>query len=125
MVRELEVLFGLHTVACKLRIARHALVFFEQLGGVAALAIVLAIAWLSTEIAGTSAALPTSTASAAALTIIDQMPTSLRSVSKPLRLRQAGLRPRGDSSDPLVPVLAPGAKRTADSVGVGTGALVS
>ena len=50
MVRVLEVIFGLHAVARELRIARHVLVFFEQLGGVAALAIVLAVARLSADV---------------------------------------------------------------------------
>ena len=58
------------------------------------------VARLSAEVL---APLPTTTAPAAALTIIDQMPTSLRSVFKPLRLRQAERR-RCGSSDPLVPV---------------------
>jgi len=68
----------LHAVTRKLRIARHALVFFEQLSGVAALAIVLPVSRLSA--ANVGASLPTTTAPAAALTIVDQMPTSLRSV---------------------------------------------
>jgi hypothetical protein len=41
------------------------------------------------------APLSTTTASAAALTIVDQMPTSLRSVVWPLHLRQAGPRRSG------------------------------
>jgi hypothetical protein len=44
MVGILEVIFGLDAVAGELRIARHALVFLQELGGIAALAIVLAIA---------------------------------------------------------------------------------
>src|SRR4029078_3157032 len=114
MVRELEVIFGLDTVTRELRVARHAFVFLEQLGGIAALAIVLPVARLSAAEAA-SPALPTTTASAAALTIVDQMPTSLRSVSKPLRFWQAGRRVCA-SSDPLVPVLALSAKRTAECV---------
>jgi hypothetical protein len=78
MVRVLQVIFGLDPVAGELRIARHALVFLEQLGGIAALAIVLAVARLSAEVP--SASLSPATAPAAALTIVDQMPTSLRSV---------------------------------------------
>jgi hypothetical protein len=78
MVRELQKIFGLDPVAGELRIARHALVLLEQLGSIAALAIVLAITRLSAEV---PASLPTTTAPAAALTIIDQIPTSLRSVS--------------------------------------------
>src|SRR4029079_16079778 len=78
MVRELEIIFGLDAVPRELRVARHALVFLEQLRGIAALPFILAIARLSAEIL---APLPTTTAPAAALTIVDQMPTSLRSVS--------------------------------------------
>jgi hypothetical protein len=81
MVRELEIIFGLDAVSRKLGVARHALVFFEQLGRIAALAIVLAVARLSTEIP--ASALSSTAAPAAALTIIDQMPTSLRSVACP------------------------------------------
>ena len=50
MVRELEIIFGLDAVARELRVARHALVFFEQLGGIAALAIVLPVPRLSAEV---------------------------------------------------------------------------
>ena len=59
----------------------HALVFLEQLSGIPALAVVLPVARLPTEIL---APLPTTAATAAALTIVDQMPTSLRSVACPL-----------------------------------------
>jgi hypothetical protein len=89
MVGVLQIIFGLDTIACKLCVARHALIFLEQLGGVAALAIILAVPRLPAEIL---APLSTAAAPAAALTIIDQMPTSLRSVSWPLRLRRAGRR---------------------------------
>ena len=37
MVRELEIIFGVDAIALHLRVARQRLVFFEQLGGVAAL----------------------------------------------------------------------------------------
>jgi hypothetical protein len=47
MVGELQKIFGLDAVAAELRVARHALVFFEQLGGIAALPVVLAIATAS------------------------------------------------------------------------------
>jgi len=70
MVGELQVIFGLDAVARKLRVARHALVFLEQLGGVAALAIVLPVARLATEVLPPLAA---AAAPAAALTIIDQI----------------------------------------------------
>ena len=71
MVRELKVIFGLDAVAGKLRIARHALVLLKQLGGIAALPIVLAISAATTT--GHSLwALPTAATTTAALTIIDQ-----------------------------------------------------
>jgi hypothetical protein len=76
MVRILKVIFGLDPIARELCIACQALVLFEQLSGVAALAIVLAVARLAAEVPST---LSSATAPAAAsLTIIDQMPTSLR-----------------------------------------------
>ena len=81
MLRVLKIIFGLDTVARELRVARHALVFLEQLGGIAALAVILPVARLTTEIL---APLSTTAATAAALTIVDQMPTSLRSVACPL-----------------------------------------
>ena len=75
MFGELEVIFALDAVAAKLRVAGHVLVFFKQLRRIAALPIVLAVpARLS---AGLAPLLPPTTASAAALTIADQMPTSL------------------------------------------------
>jgi hypothetical protein len=76
VIGELEIIFGLHAVARELRVARHALVFLEELGGIAALAIVLAVPRLSAEI---PSSLSPTAAPAAALSIIDQMPTSLRS----------------------------------------------
>jgi hypothetical protein len=87
MVRELEVIFGLDTVACQLGVARHALIFFEELRRVSALAVVLAVARrLSAEV---RSPLPPTAASATALSIIDQMPNSLTR-SFPFRLeRQA------------------------------------
>ena len=44
MIRKLEVIFGLDAVALHLRVARQPLIFLEQLGGVAALPVVLAVA---------------------------------------------------------------------------------
>jgi hypothetical protein len=76
MIGELQIIFGLHAVAGELRVARHALVFFEELRGIAPLAIVLPVPRLSAEVL---TPLPPAAASAAALTIVDQMPTSLRS----------------------------------------------
>lgn len=73
MIGELKVIFGLDAVPGELGIPRHALVFFEKLGGVAALA----------RVAGVTAAvalhslgpLPSATATAATLllTIVDQV----------------------------------------------------
>ena len=74
VIRELEIIFGLDAVASELGIARHALVLLEQLRRIAALTIVLAIARLSAKIL---APLSATTAPAAALSIIDQMPTFL------------------------------------------------
>jgi hypothetical protein len=72
MVGILEVIFGLHPVAGELRIARHALVFFQKLGGVAALAIVLAIA--IRPAGNVTRRLSSTTAAAVALlSIVDQI----------------------------------------------------
>ena len=73
----LQIIFGLHPVARELGIASEALVFLEQLSGIAALAVVLAVPRLSAEVLPP---LPTAAAPAATLSLIDQMPTSLRSV---------------------------------------------
>ena len=71
MIRELKIIFGLDAVAGLLGVARHALVFLMQLGGIAALAIILAIAAII--VAGHALGLlSTATATAATLTIIDQ-----------------------------------------------------
>ena len=75
MVGELEVIFGLDAVAGELHVARQRLVLFKQLGGIAALAIVLAIAIRTTG--HTLGTLSTATATAAALTIVDQESCSL------------------------------------------------
>ena len=76
MVGELQKVFRLHTITGQLGVTRHAFVLFKQLRGIAALAVVLAItAGLTAHSLGT---LPAATApAAAALSIIDQMPTSL------------------------------------------------
>jgi hypothetical protein len=67
----LEVIFGLDSVAGELRVARQALVFFEQLSGVAALAIITGVA---TGVAGHSLrTLSAAATTTAALTIVDQM----------------------------------------------------
>jgi predicted membrane protein len=70
MVSILQIIFGLDAITRELRVARHALVFFEQLRSVAALAIVLPVSRLSTE---ALAPLAPTAAPAAALTIIDQI----------------------------------------------------
>jgi hypothetical protein len=83
-------MFGLDTVARELRVARHALIFLVQLCGVAALPIVLPVPRLCTEVL---TPLSSAAAPAAALTIVDQMPTSLRSSRyPPWALGQAGPR---------------------------------
>ena len=87
MIRELQKIFGLDAVAGKLGVARHVLVFLEELRRIAALAIVLAVARLSAEIL--SPLSPTA-APAAALSIVDQIPTSLRRSRLPLRFSWAG-----------------------------------
>ena len=78
MFGELQVIFALHAVAAKLRVARHVLVLLEQLRGIAALPAVLAVARLPPDVRGP---LPATAATAAALSVVDQMPTSLRSRS--------------------------------------------
>lgn len=70
MIGELKIIFGLDAITSKLRIASHALVFLVQLGGVAALPIVLAIAAIAARHA--PGLLSTAAATAAALTIVDQ-----------------------------------------------------
>jgi hypothetical protein len=70
MIRKLQIIFRLDPVAGELGIARHALVLLEQLGGIAALAIVLPVPRLSTEVLSPLA--PTA-APTAALSIIDQI----------------------------------------------------
>jgi hypothetical protein len=75
MVCILQIIFGLDPVARELRVARQTLVFFEQLGGIPALPVVLAIARLSAATAAEVLA-PLSTAAAPAatlLSIVDQM----------------------------------------------------
>jgi hypothetical protein len=81
MIRELQIIFSLDAVSGELGIACHALVFFEQLGGIAARAIVLPVARRPAEI---RASLPSAAAAAATLKIIDQISTSYRSKSLPL-----------------------------------------
>jgi hypothetical protein len=71
VIRILQIIFGLDAVAAELRVARHALVLFQQLRGIATLAIVLTVAVRpSTEILGP---LAPAAATATTLSIIDQM----------------------------------------------------
>jgi hypothetical protein len=71
VVGVLKIIFGLDAVAGKLRIARETLVLLQQLGGIAALAVILTIAAaISSHTLRTLSAAATTTA---ALTIIDQI----------------------------------------------------
>jgi hypothetical protein len=89
MVGILQVILRLDPIAGKLRIPRQRLVLLKQLGGVTALAVVLAIApGLPPEILWPLA--PTA-ATAAVLSIVDQMLTSL-SQSLPLLPSRTGRR---------------------------------
>ena len=82
VIGELQEIFGLNPVPGKLCIAGHVLIFLEQLGGITALTIVRAIAGLAPDIL---TSLPPATATAATLTIIDQIQTSLNKKKLPLR----------------------------------------
>jgi hypothetical protein len=77
MVRELEEIFGLNAIAGELGVARHALIFLKELRGIPALAIVLAVPRLSTKVPAAAASLSPAAAPATALSVVDQMPTSL------------------------------------------------
>ena len=71
MLRILQIIFALDAIARKLRVPRHVLVLFEKLRRIAALPVVLPVA---PEV---RASLAPAAASATALSIVDQMPTSL------------------------------------------------
>jgi hypothetical protein len=71
MVGVLEIIFGLDAIPAELRVARHALVFFQELRGVASLAIVLTIA--VRPAAQILRPLASTAATPATLSIIDQM----------------------------------------------------
>ena len=75
MISELQIIFGVDPVALHLGVARQRLVFLEQLGRIAARPIINAIAVFGTtpRIATTLRALPATTATAAGLTIVDQV----------------------------------------------------
>jgi hypothetical protein len=107
MVCELQIIFGLHPIAGKLRVARHAFVLFVQLGRVAALALVAGIAAAAATAAtrharGLSAA--ATTTAAIVLAIIDQ----IRSSSS--QTRHSGQR-RGTLQPPVGSVHGAGSKR--------------
>ncbi len=73
MVGELEIIFGEHAVAGLLRVARKRFVFFEQLRGIAARAIVDAVAHFGPSVLLTLAILAAPAATATGLlTIVDQ-----------------------------------------------------
>lgn len=75
MIGELQIIFSVDPVALHLGVARQRLVFLEQLGRIAARPIIDAIAAFGTApgIATTLRALPATTATAAGLTIVDQV----------------------------------------------------
>jgi hypothetical protein len=98
MISELEIIFGLDPVACELRIARHALILFEQLSGIAALAIFLPVPRLAAEVL---APLSTTTAPAAALSIVDQILKSSRLFASPFGFSRGRAAPSA-ASDLLV-----------------------
>ena len=116
MVGELEEIFGLDPVPSKLGVARHVLIFLEQLGSIAALTIVRAVAGLSPDIL---ASLPPATATAATLTIIDQIQTSLTKKKLPLSLQTGRAALAALTSRSGLRLVS--AKRTADGVGGGAG----
>jgi hypothetical protein len=76
VIRELEIIFGLDTVAGELGVAGHVLVLFEQLRGIAAAALVTAVA-ASAASPETLRTLTPTTATAAALAIVHQARRSL------------------------------------------------
>ena len=75
MISELQIIFGVHTIAGHLRVARHILVFFEQLGRIAASAIVDAVAIVAAApvvtTIGTTVIVPAAIATAG-LPVVDQ-----------------------------------------------------
>jgi hypothetical protein len=71
MIRELQIIFRLDTVARELGVTRHALIFLEQLSGIAALPVILPIAFRPA--ADVLRPLSPTAAPAIALTIVDQI----------------------------------------------------
>jgi hypothetical protein len=89
MVGILEIILSLDAVARKLRVPCHVLVFLEQLSGVAALTIVGPISRVSASV---RPPLPPATATAATLSVVDQIRTSLTKKKLPLGFRRAKRR---------------------------------
>jgi hypothetical protein len=99
MIRELQVIFGVDPIPLHLRVASESLVFLEQLGGVAARAIVDAVAVILTaRITLRALLLPATAATAAGLTIIDQFLCVLSFVTNPVVLQKCGCMLLGSSS---------------------------
>jgi hypothetical protein len=90
MIGKLQIIFDVDAVTLHLRVARKRLILLEQLGGIAARAIVDAIAGiLATRIATRRALLlPATAATAAGLTIIDQVLVVLCLETNPAVLQQ-------------------------------------
>ena len=96
MIRELQIIFGVDSVALALCVGRERLVFLEQLRGIAACAVVDPVAVACVRIA--TLALSTPTATAAGLTIIiDQSPVVLVYKTNPALL-QTGVKPHAASA---------------------------
>jgi hypothetical protein len=74
VVGVLQIIFGLDAVARKLRVARQRLIFLQQLGSIAALAVILPVAGAPGH---ALRALSTAATTTAALTIVDQLVVSL------------------------------------------------
>jgi hypothetical protein len=80
MIRELQIIFGVDAIALRLRVAREALIFFEQLGGIAAGAVVDAIATILAAGLTIARLLTATAATTAVLTIIYQLGLILQSL---------------------------------------------
>ncbi len=73
MVGELQIIFGIDAVALHLRVPRERFILLQQLGRIAACAIIDPVAIVGTPGITPRCALPPTTATAAGLTIIDQV----------------------------------------------------
>ena len=80
MIRKLQIIFGVDAIALRLRVAREALIFFEQLGGIAAGAVVDAIATILAAGLTIARLLTATAATTAVLTIIYQLGLILQSL---------------------------------------------